>query len=143
MERNGITEYFEKVEWYEEYDGYFCSVAEVITISILGNLCGLKNVNQIHQLACSDKVSEFLGGIQNLSCALLWLDIISTETDQIGIAQPLLCGLNLFVYARKIWGYWQFQKLWLQMHWTARKKRLRSLWIRRPLMFILRRIRAE
>lgn len=35
MKNNGITEYFEEVELREEYDGYFCSIAEVITIGHL------------------------------------------------------------------------------------------------------------
>ena len=30
---NEINEYFENVELYEEYDGYFCSVPDVITIT--------------------------------------------------------------------------------------------------------------
>lgn len=44
MKNNGITEYFKEIELYEEYYGYFCSVADVITIVILGSICGLKNV---------------------------------------------------------------------------------------------------
>ena len=40
MKNNGIREYFEEVELYEEYDGYFCSVADVKTIVILGSICG-------------------------------------------------------------------------------------------------------
>ena len=44
---NGITEYFEDVELYEEYDGYFCSVPDIITIAILGSICGLKNIVQM------------------------------------------------------------------------------------------------
>lgn len=43
-----ITEYFEDVETTREYNGYFCSVAEAITIVILGSICGLKNISQIH-----------------------------------------------------------------------------------------------
>ena len=68
---NGITEYFEKVELYEEYDGYFCSVPDVITIAILGSICGLRNVHQIHQWATNDRVSEFLKekfGIGHVPC---------------------------------------------------------------------------
>mgnify|MGYP004531831409 CR=1 FL=1 len=71
MKNNGITEYFEEVELYEEYDGYFCSVADVITIVILESICGLKNVKQIHQWAASDRVSEFLKeefGINHVPC---------------------------------------------------------------------------
>lgn len=55
-----ITEYFEDVETTREYNGYFCSEAEAITIIILGSICGLKNISQIHQWAASDRVNEFL-----------------------------------------------------------------------------------
>lgn len=68
---NGITEYFEDVELYEEYNGYFCSVADVITIAILGSICGLRNVHQIHQWASNDRVSKFLKekfGINHVPC---------------------------------------------------------------------------
>lgn len=68
---NGITEYFEEVELYEEYDGYFCSVPDVITIAILGSICGLRNVHQIHRWAANDRVSEFLKekfGINHVPC---------------------------------------------------------------------------
>ncbi len=71
MKKNGITEYFEEVELEEEYDGYFCRVSDVITIAILGSICGLKNVNQIHQWAANDRVSEFLKeefGINHVPC---------------------------------------------------------------------------
>ena len=73
--KNGITEYYEDVEINEEYDGYFCSVAEAITIVILGSICGLKNVSQIHQWAANDRVSEFLKenfGINHVPC-YYWL----------------------------------------------------------------------
>lgn len=75
MKSNGITEYFEEVALNEEYDGYFCSVSEVITIAILGSICGLRNVHQIHQWAASDRVSKFLKeefGISHVPC-YYWL----------------------------------------------------------------------
>lgn len=37
MKKNMITQYFEEVETAKEYNGYFCSVAEAITIVILGS----------------------------------------------------------------------------------------------------------
>ena len=58
--KNGITEYFEEVEITREYDGYYYSVSEAITIVILGSICGLKNVCQIQQWAEDDRVKEFL-----------------------------------------------------------------------------------
>ncbi len=48
MRENIITQYFEEVETTKEYNGYFCSVAEAITIVIPGSICGLKNISQIH-----------------------------------------------------------------------------------------------
>lgn len=60
MERKTLTEYFEEVETNEEYNGYFCSIAEAISIVVLGSLCWLKNVSQIHQWADSERVKEFL-----------------------------------------------------------------------------------
>lgn len=86
MKKNGITEYFEEVELTEEYDGYFCSVADVITIVILGSICGLKNVKQIHQWAANDRVSEFLKeefGISHVPCyywILCLLHLIKPES---------------------------------------------------------------
>ena len=68
---NGITEYFEDVELYEEYDGYFCSVSDIITIAILGSICGLRNVHQIHRWATNDRVSKYLKeefGIGHIPC---------------------------------------------------------------------------
>ncbi len=84
--KNGITEYFEKVETQEEYNGYFCRIPEVITIVILGNMCGLRNISQIHQWAASDRVSRFLKekfAITHVPCyywILCMLKMIKTET---------------------------------------------------------------
>ncbi|MDR1858634.1 MAG: hypothetical protein LBQ69_04115, partial [Treponema sp.] len=55
-----IIEYFSEVETYEEHNGYFCSVGEALTIAILGSLCGLRNVNQIHQWSVNRRVRAFL-----------------------------------------------------------------------------------
>ena len=60
MMDNMITEYFMDVETTKEYNGYFCSVAEAITIVILGSISDLKNVSQIHQWAADDRVGGFL-----------------------------------------------------------------------------------
>ncbi len=55
-----IYEYFAEVETTEEYNGYFCSVGEALTIVILGSICGLRNVSQIHQWAESKNTAQFL-----------------------------------------------------------------------------------
>lgn len=86
MMKNGITEYLENVETEETYNGYFCRIPEVITIVILGSMCGLRNVSQIHQWADSDRVSGFLKekfGINHVPCyywILCMLKMIKTET---------------------------------------------------------------
>ncbi len=48
MDRTTLTDFFKEVETTEEYNGYFCSIAEAISIVVLGSLCGLKNI-AIHQ----------------------------------------------------------------------------------------------
>jgi hypothetical protein len=55
-----IWEYFSEVEMTREYNGYFCSVGEALTIVILGSIYGLHNTNQIHQWASNRRVSKFL-----------------------------------------------------------------------------------
>jgi len=66
-----VVEYFEKIKTNWEYNGYFCSISEAISIVVLGSICGLRNINQIHQWAESNRVSEFLKGkfgIEHISC---------------------------------------------------------------------------
>ena len=86
MKNNGITEYFEEVDTIEEYNGYFCRIPEVITIVILGSMCGLKNVRQIYQWSANNKVKEFLKEkfeIKHIPCyywILCMLKMIKIET---------------------------------------------------------------
>lgn len=86
MERKTLIEYFEEVETTEEYNGYFCSIAEAISIVVLGSLCGLKNVSQIHQWADSERVKEFLKEkfqINHIPCyywLLVLLKMVKTDT---------------------------------------------------------------
>ena len=70
-----IREYFSEVETTREYNGYFCSVGEALTIVILGSICGFRNVSQIHQWASNPRVSLFLSNhfdINNIPC-YYWL----------------------------------------------------------------------
>jgi predicted transposase YbfD/YdcC len=55
-----LTEYFEELETEEEYEGYFCSLPQALTIIILGSLCGLENMKKIHLWASSERTKEFL-----------------------------------------------------------------------------------
>lgn len=40
MDITTLTDFFEEVETTEGYNGYFCSIAEAISIVVLGSLCG-------------------------------------------------------------------------------------------------------
>ena len=86
MTPNGITEYFTEVETKRKYKGYLFSVAQAITILILGSMCKLENVKQIHQWAASDKVSEFLKerfAIERIPCyywLLRLLQLVKSES---------------------------------------------------------------
>lgn len=73
-----IREYFEELETEKEYDGYYYKISDAVTIVILGSICGLKNVQQIHQWAVKDRTSEFLKeefGIYRIPC-YYWLTCI-------------------------------------------------------------------
>ena len=70
-----IEEYFNDVETTKEYNGYFFSVGEALTIVILGTFCGLRNVSQIHEWAVNKRATEFLKkyfGIQKIP-SYYWL----------------------------------------------------------------------
>ena len=55
-----IKEYFEEVETTKEYDGDYYQVADIISIVVLGSLCGLKNPNQLHQWTTNERTRGFL-----------------------------------------------------------------------------------
>ena len=68
-------DFMEEVESEKEYDGYYYSLGEALTIVVLGSLCGLKNVSQIHQWAESDRTREWLKetfAIERIPC-YYWL----------------------------------------------------------------------
>ena len=70
-----MSEYFTEVETTEEHNGYNFSVGEALIVVILGSICGLRNICQIHQWAVNPRVSEFLLkelGIEKLPC-YYWL----------------------------------------------------------------------
>ena len=100
MEKIGkIAEYFGEVETTKEHKGYFCSVGETLTIIILGSFCGLRNVNQIHQWATSQRVSEFLElhfGISNIPC-YYWLLCLLKLIDPKSLNQCFINWVQSFL----------------------------------------------
>lgn len=81
-----LIEKFKDVETSEEHNGYYCSVGKALTIVILGSICGLRNVSQIHQWASNQRVSKFLKeqfGILTIPCyfwMLCLLKLIKPES---------------------------------------------------------------
>ena len=81
-----IAEHFEDVATSKEYNGYFCSVKETLTIVILGSFCGLRNIKQIYQWATNPKTIDFLRerfGIITVPCyywILCLMKLIVPET---------------------------------------------------------------
>lgn len=55
-----IQKYFEELETTENYMGYYYNLQDAVTIVILGSICGLKNVSQIHQWAENERIRKFL-----------------------------------------------------------------------------------
>ena len=75
MRAERLLEYMEEVESEREYDGYYYSLGEALSIVVLGSLCGLKNVSQIHQWAESERTREWLKekfAIERIPC-YYWL----------------------------------------------------------------------
>ena len=60
MEKLQIIEYFGKVKTIQEYNGYIHSVGRTLAIVILGSLCKLSDLVEIHQWASEPKTKEFL-----------------------------------------------------------------------------------
>ncbi len=64
-----MAKYFGEVESTEGHKGYIYSVGETLTIVILGTMCGLRNMSQIHQWAGNSRTRELLRekfGIENV-----------------------------------------------------------------------------
>lgn len=81
-----LPEEFWEIETRKEYRGYNYSIGETLTIVIMGSLCGLRNVSQIHQWAKNERVGSFLKtqfGIEDIPCyywLLCLLKMIKPET---------------------------------------------------------------
>jgi hypothetical protein len=60
MDKLDMVQYFGEVETTREYSGYIHSIGRVLTIVILGSLCGLDSVTKIHQWAQSQHTRDFL-----------------------------------------------------------------------------------
>ena len=82
-----MPEYFKYVGTTEPYDGYWYKVKNVVTIVLLGSLCGLRNLTLIHEWAKSEKVLRYLQrmGIPRVPC-------YSHLTVIMGLVEPKSLG---------------------------------------------------
>lgn len=72
-------DFMEEVESERRYDGYYYSLGEALSIVVLGSLCGLKNVSQIHQWAESERTREWLKekfAIERIPCCYWLLSLL-------------------------------------------------------------------
>ena len=60
MEKLELIRYFGSVETSREHNGYIHSVGRTLTIVILGTLCGLTDIEEIHQWAKTPRTREFM-----------------------------------------------------------------------------------
>ena len=70
-----LGEYFGDVKLIADYEGYFCSVEEAISIVIVGTFCGFRNLKQIHEWAKHEEIQGVLiehFGITHVPC-YYWL----------------------------------------------------------------------
>ena len=69
----------EEIETKEAYSGYFYSVAEVVTIIVIGLLCELRTAQAICQWASSESVRQVLRdsfGIAKIPCYAQFMNIL-------------------------------------------------------------------
>lgn len=77
---------FEEVETAKGYNGYYYQVADIVSIVVLGSLCGLKNISQLHQRATNERTREFLRkefGIERIPCYywfICWLKLVKPKS---------------------------------------------------------------
>jgi predicted transposase YbfD/YdcC len=60
MEKLDLVSYFGQVETSREHNGYMHSIGRMLTIVILGTLCGLTDIEEIHQWAKNQRIKGFL-----------------------------------------------------------------------------------
>ena len=60
MENLNLVGYFGRTETTREHNGYIHSIGRVLTIVILGSLCGLDTIEKIHQWAENQRTRNFL-----------------------------------------------------------------------------------
>ena len=92
-------EYFDEVELVKECDGYFYNVHDMLKVFVIGLLCGLKNMHEIHEWANEKTIFAFLEnrfGITKLpsyywfTCLLKTINIDSLNKCFMNLAHELI-----------------------------------------------------
>lgn len=87
MKHEMLLDFLEEVETTESYDGYKFSIGQAITITVLGSMCGLKSVRQIHQWAESDSARKLMKekfAIEHIPCYYWLLSLLKmVKTDSL------------------------------------------------------------
>lgn len=74
-----IIDYFKDVETTKEHKGYTFSIGRMLTVVILGSMCGLRNISDIHQWASNKRIKNFLWKyfeIMNIPCYYWFLSLL-------------------------------------------------------------------
>ena len=69
MDTTLLENFFEEVEIEQPHDGYYYEVGDAIIVTILGSICGLKNLKQMHRTEslCTSLPSLYFPIIQILA----------------------------------------------------------------------------
>ncbi len=62
-----MIEYFQEVELNQDYNPYFCSVEDAISIVIVGTFCGFQNIKNIHRWASHERTAQMLKEVFGIS----------------------------------------------------------------------------
>ena len=98
MDKLGILEHFNSVEKTSERNGYTFSIGRILTIALLGSLCGLDNVKKIHQWASKERISEFL----KEHFGIFTIPSYSTILDILAIVNPESLPQKLMEWATSL-----------------------------------------
>jgi predicted transposase YbfD/YdcC len=74
-----LQEMADEIETKERYRGYFYSVSDVVTILVVGLLCGLRTAHEIYQWSCAKAVREIVTGyfgIKQFPCYAQFMNIL-------------------------------------------------------------------
>ena len=85
MRWESLEDALEVLETEREYDGYFCSIKDVVIIVLLGSQCEMRSVKRIHMWAQAEHVRRFL----------LAQRTVASKSNEIPAVQELIKELEI------------------------------------------------